>query len=302
MSLKRALLILYLGFWGGSIGVLGKWSFESFSPVQLIFIRVFVTLLILGTILVVKGRFTDSLQKIVANLRHFTALAFWGVGAAMVLGFVGLGATSAIAYDLLFNLSGVLMVAVSWYGYREKVGGRELGLLSLALVGTALIIIRPSSDGVHSIFGDVLVLLASLGWAIYSVVGGKAVKKQPELDPLTNLFGSFMLASIPLSIYIDQVEPFERAQMTTGAIASALILAIFGTALLFLLWFRFVETSSGATSAMVALSENIGGVIFPMIFLGEALTLRAGFGGAIIISALVLMEYRPARELRGGSK
>jgi len=111
-----------------------------------------------------------------------------------------------------------------------------------------------------------------------------------------------MLASIPLSIYIDQVEPFERAQMTTGAIASALILAIFGTALLFLLWFRFVETSSGATSAMVALSENIGGVIFPMIFLGEALTLRAGFGGAIIISALVLMEYRPARELRGGSK
>lgn len=297
--LKNWLLILYLGFWGGAIGVLGKLAFPLFSPLQLIFVRIVVTLLIFTGLLFLKGKLTRSIYLVFKHIAHFIFLSATGVFAAMVLGFAGLKLTTAIHYDLLFNLSAVFIAVFSFLFFHENIKKRDLFLFVIALLGTFFIITGGNFNleifKGGSIRGDLLVLGAAAGWGLYSVIGATSRKRHPELTPLLTVFGSFLLAVIFLLPYIivndpiDLIKVFDTAYL--GALSSALLLSVASTAVLFMLWFKFIEQSGGLLASFVALSENVGGVILPILLLGESLTFWTALGGVMIVIPIILQEY-----------
>jgi drug/metabolite transporter (DMT)-like permease len=171
----------------------------------------------------------------------------------------------------------------------------DKALLAVAFAGTLLIVGRSGSivDAVMggSIIGDLLTLVAGAGWAIYTVVGAKTAKAYASRSGIKNVFGPFLLATCVLLPYTWVFEPVSMASVTWRAASATLVLSIFATALLFIMWLRFAEKSDGATTALVALSENLGGVFLPIVFLGEGLTLPGAIGAVLIIVPLVLREY-----------
>ena len=213
----------------------------------------------------------------------------------MVLGFMGLARTTAISWDLLVNTSGLLMVVFSSVLYGDRVSRLDKVLLMSALVGVALVVGRNGSvaEAVAggSIFGDILTLSSAIGWALYTVVGGKTARVYDCRSALKNLFGSFLLASLLLVPYVCVFEPVNWSVVTWQVGASTLVLSVFATALLFVLWFRFVENSGGIAAALVSLSENLSGVFLPILFLGEGLTPLVILGAILVIAPLVIREY-----------
>lgn len=290
------LCVLYLGFWGGAIGVLGKFALVSFTPLQLILLRLVSAILIFGLILLARRKLSGTLRGIFKDARYYIFLAISGVGGGMILGFLGLRATTAISYDLLFNASGFFIVILGSWLYAEKVSRLDKFLLAIAFLGMGFIVMSHGSivEAIRngSLFGDILVILGGLGWAFYTVVGAKSIRKDPARGALNNVFGSFIFAAAALAAYVLIFEPVNFRTLETGAIISAVLLGIFATAILFVLWFRFAETADGTATALVALSENIGGVVFPIIFLGESLTLFGIIGAVFIIAPLIIREYR----------
>lgn len=288
--------VLYLGFWGGAIGVLGKFALTGFTPLQLILFRLIFSILIFGLILSARRKLWATLTGIFKDARYHLFLAISGVGGGMILGFLGLRATTAISYDLLFNASGFFIVILGSWLYAEKVSRLDKFFLAAAFLGMGFIVMSHGSvaEAIRngSLLGDALVILGGLGWALYTVIGAKSIKRDPSRSALNNVFGSFIFAAMALGAYVFVFEPVNFSALETGAVISAVILGIFATAILFVLWFRFAENADGTATALVALSENIGGVIFPIIFLGESLTWLGAIGAVLIITPLIIREYR----------
>ncbi len=289
------LLVLYLGFWGGAIGVLAKWALVGLTPIQLITGRLVISCALFAAMLLGRGELGKTLICLWRDKAYYAFLALVGVGGAMVLGFMGLARTTAISWDLLVNTSGLLMVVFSSVLYGDRVSRLDKVLLMSALVGVALIVGRNGSvaEAVAggSIFGDILTLSSAIGWALYTVVGGKTARVYDSRSALKNVFGSFLLASLVLVPYVCVFEPVNWSVVTWQVGASTLVLSVFATALLFVLWFRFVENSGGIAAALVSLSENLSGVFLPILFLGEGLTPLVILGAILVIAPLVIREY-----------
>ncbi|MDP1718822.1 MAG: DMT family transporter [bacterium] len=296
MRSRIILLIIYLSVFGGAIGFLAKISLQAFSPLTTIFLRLIISIAFFAVIFANQQRLIQSLKKMAAHWKGFVLLAFSGIGGAMIVSFIGLQYTTAIHYDLIFNSSSLFILLFAALLLREKIKRLDVALIATALFGVILVIVNGNlslsilTEG--NVFGDALIFVAASAWALYSVLGIKISRKSPELDPTTLTFGSFIFATIFLL-------PFVVSQKNFGIIPEAIniktvsaifTLAIFSTAILFFLWFKFINEKGGVWAALISLSENVGGVIFPILFLSEKLTLYTVIGGLLITAAVIAKE------------
>lgn len=302
--LMPVLLIGYLAVAGGAIGVMAKLALPAFTSVAIVFFRVVISLAVFAALLVARGRFRATCGVIARRWKTFAALGALGVIAAEVVGFWGLERTTAIHYDLIFNMSALAIVASAAWLLRERASRRDVVLLTVALLGAAIIVTNGRLlDGFSgaTLAGDGLVFVGALGWGLYSTMGPRLAKDVPAIDLLGVTFGSFLAGVVMLLPFILSEPSFgiTPAAITTKTVTALVLLAVFGTALLFPLWFFFVKNFGGVWGALVSLSENIGGVVFPMLFLGERLTVATAVGGALIVAAIAVKEVAPAAPVKG---
>jgi|GEM_PF-2838577 drug/metabolite transporter (DMT)-like permease len=298
-----AALIFYLSFFGGAIGLFAKWALVAFTPLTIICVRLFISLIIFTGLLIKQKRLGAVLRALKTRMGYFLLLAFSGVICAMGISFVGIPYTTAINYNLIFNLGTLSIFPFAVLLLKEKCRLSDFIFLVIAFAGAT--IIGTGGTLPHEILqslnkGDLFIAIGALGWALYSVLGARLLRDNKENDPFSVLFGSFLLGALLLV-------PFALAQPSLGVTAAAigvrpllgiLLLSIFSTAILFYLWFLFVKTYGGAWGGLVAFSENISGIVLPVLFLSETLTAPTMIGGGVIIGAVIAKECTDARRRR----
>ena len=296
MGLKNFGIIFYLIFFGGAIGVLGKFALVSFRPETLIFLRLLITVTIFTLILWQKKKLGYALYMLKKHLLDFFILALSGIGGGMILGFFGLSITTAVNYDLLFNMSSIFMAVLAIFLLKEKLTLKNLALLILAFFGSVLIISKGNLQtfDLKASLGDLLVMLGALGWALYSIYGSY-LSKNTSIDSLTLVYNTFVVSLILLGPYLIYKSNLTVAPVTASALIATMLLGIFSTALLFYLWFEIINLGGGILGGFITLGENIGGVVFPILLLGERPTWPVWLGGAIILGAMLIYEHKKAR-------
>lgn len=273
-----------------------KLSLRAFDPLFLIFLRITIAALVFALILGYQKKLLHSLRVIKKHIGKFILLGLVGVGAAMIVGFIGLKSTTVIHYDLLFNASAVTMVVFSFLMLKERVRRVDAVLFLVALVGVLFIITNGNFTLAAfqggAFWGDVLVLISSVGWGLYSVLGVYFAKRHQELTPMIIIFGSLVTAIL---FYLPYVlwgaAPRVVGNVDFTAVASTIALGVFSTAILFYLWIKFFQEKGGVWGGFISLAENITGVIFPIIFLGEHLTLAVFIGGVLVVVAILFKEF-----------
>lgn len=296
MNIGLISLIVYLSVFGGAIGVLGKISVSAFSPLTVTFLRVAVSLIFLIFIFSIQKKMGKVLRLVIVNWKKFLALAVFGVGVAMIVGFIGVDLTTAINYGLIYNLSPIFILLFAVPFLREKMRGVDFVFICLAFLGAGIIVTNGQSPFValgRHLVGDLLVLASAVGWALYSVIGTKFSRERPELDSLTITFGSFLCAVIILAPFILTTPSLGTVyeMINWKTIGATLALSVLSTALLFVLWFKFIKEKGGVWASLVSLSENLSGVILPIIFLNEKLTWPIVIGGLLIVAAVAGKEF-----------
>jgi drug/metabolite transporter (DMT)-like permease len=287
------LLVLTVLFWSGNF-VLGRGVHELIGPVSLAFWRW------LGALVVLLPFTVAGLWRQRALLRRhwklLTLLSLLSVTFFNTFIYIALNATTVVNTVLVNSFTPVLIVCVSWVGFRDAITARQAAGVFISLGGLLWILCRGEPAALLAIrfsTGDLWTLAAGVSWAVYSVL----LRKRPAaLDQPTFLAALILLGSL-LLLPLFLLETLYRglALPTTASLAvSVAYMAVFPSVLSYLFWNRGVSTVGANRAGIFVHLMPVFSIIMAFLFLGERLQPFQLPGIALIFCGIFLTTYRPA--------
>ena len=173
----------------------------------------------------------------------------------------------------------------------EPVTARKLIGVVAGIAGTCLIIGIAALDGIgEALWAQLAIVAATIAYAGAAIFG----RNFKGLDPMIPAAGSMISGAVillPASLVVDRPWTLEPSAVSVAALFG---LALFSTALAFVIFFRLIHTlGSVGTTAQAYLRVPIG-VAIGAIFLGETLSSTAWIGLVFVIVGVAAMTV-PAR-------
>ncbi|MGV7222626.1 MAG: DMT family transporter [Nitrospinales bacterium] len=283
-------MLLFLSVLWGSSFFLVEIAVTALPPLTIVLVRLVIASVTLWIIILALGvslpRSTKewlalSALGILNNVIPFT-LIVWGQtqitsGLASIL-----NATTPLFTVLL---AGLLLPD-------ERLTTAKLTGALVGLGGTAYMIGPSALSGLG---GDVLAQLAIIGAAIsygFAGVFGRRFKAMKQ-HPITTTAGSVTASTVilaPFTFLIDH--PFQLAMPGFEVWASIVALAVFSTALAFVLYFKVLSIAGATNVMLVAFLIPISAILLGYFFLGERLDPSNWIGMAIIGLGLSIIDGR----------
>ncbi|HEV2127687.1 MAG TPA: DMT family transporter [Thermomicrobiales bacterium] len=210
---------------------------------------------------------------------------------------LGLGRTTAVASGIITSSTPAVIALMSvalgdclkpggWLGVALAV----LGIVIVNLFGTA-----EASSATQPFLGAVLVFLAVVGKALYTVLGKIAA---PSLRPvpmatLVTVYG--FLLFLPLAA--TDVGDMRPSEIPGSGWLALLYLAAIVTVVAFALWFQGLQHVPASTAGALTGMIPVGTILATAIFLDEPVTWLHILGVTVVVVgiALVTQGIRPAR-------
>ena len=288
MATDLLLLLTLATLWGASYTLI-KVGVETISPVTFIAVRTLVAGLILVAALRLRGlklptdRQTWKLFTVQACLN--SAVPFTLIAWAEQTTDAGLATILSSTTPIFAFLLTALITR------HESVSAAKLFGVAAGIVGICLIVGMEALAGSgENLWAQLAIVAATICYAAAAIFG----KNFKGLDPMMPAAGSLIAGAailIPVSLVVDR--PWTLTPSTDSMLA-LLALAVFSTALAFVIYFRLVQTlGSVGTTAQAYLRVPIG-VGIGVVFLGETLASTAWLGLACVVTGVIAMTL-PAR-------
>ncbi len=228
-----------------------------------------------------------------------TWAAFAGMGLlnnVVPFGLIVFGETriaSGAASILIATTPMFTVLAAQVFTRDERFGpGQALGL-ALGLCGVALLV-GPSALGDlgrGDVVAEVAVLGAALSYACAAVFG-RRFRALPPLTVACGQLSSSAALALVLAAVVDR--PRTLPMPGPGVWAALVSLALFSTALAYILFFTLLAQAGATAVSLVTLIVPVGAVLLGWAFLGEALSASSFAGMAVIGSGLLCLDGRAA--------
>jgi drug/metabolite transporter (DMT)-like permease len=222
-------------------------------------------------------------------------LGFLAVPLNQGLFLFGMQWASASHAALLYALTPAFVVI---FGMRASgvPSVRQIGGVVLAFVGVFTLLLQ---RGLHvdprSLHGDLLVFLAVIAWALFSVLGRTVIRRYGALPVTAEALREGTLLYLPLGLV--GLIGFDVASISPAGWSGLFYLAWLTSALNYVIWFWGIEHLKPATVALLTNLQPVVTVAMAWLFLGEALP-----GGFVLSTALVIggVWLAQVERLRGG--
>ena len=149
--------------------------------------------------------------------------------------------------------------------------------------------------GIHNLshldprnLGQIAVIIASLSYALGGVYAKKRVKQKPQITAL----GMLSMGAILMMIYHFATNPTGALLPSFESGLAAAYLAIVGTAVTYLLFYKILDEVGVSYVALVTLLIPVFAISLGAIFLHERLEWTAFAGFALVAFALVIIDGR----------
>lgn len=276
--------------WGGMY-VVSKWGFAAIPPVTLSFLRLFIGAVTL--LLVV---------RVASPTQSFSRGEWWqfaGLGAMVALTivtqFVGTDLTSASQGALLTVLTPFFTLLFGIAYFEEAAGRRKLVGMGLAGLGTVFVISAQydlSTVSTSNLTGVGYLLLASVGWAAYTVWGQPLIRRYSALETATY---STVMAVPMVGVFV----PIELAGseaslsglvVTPLVVVAVLYLGVASTAVAWYAWYKGLESVDAGTVAVFFFAQPLVGAFLGTVVLDEQIGGGMVLGGAIMCAGIYLVS------------
>jgi len=199
---------------------------------------------------------------------------------------------------ILNSTSPMLTFLAAWLVTRhETITAVRLFGVAAGLAGICMIVGGNALSGLGEQLLPQLAIVASSVCYAGAAIYGRSFREQSPVVPAAGsmLVGAALL--IPASLVVDR--PW-TLHPSVASMAALLALAVFSTALAFVIYFRLIRTiGSVATTAQAYLRVPIG-VAAGVLFLDESLTSVAWIGLACVITGVAAMTLPGGRPALGG--
>lgn len=284
------LLILANILWASSYTA-AKFVLADISVNVMNALRMGIAALILLPLLILKRK---DLHLTLRDLPQLAVLALVGFVINKMLEYGGLALTTASDVALLITSESIFTAALSWILLREHFKVQTAGALLLGFLGVYLIIERsllpniPSGGGALRILGDLLVVVALVFEAFYTV-RGKAllVKHSPLLITAAAIVGSivFWMPIMGWQLFTSGWHPL-------GLVAwlGVLWLALMSTVIAYLAWFQGLAKVDGSSAASTLFIQPLLGTLLAILLLHDQLTSTTIVGGLLIVISVYFVS------------
>jgi len=222
------------------------------------------------------------------NLPLLLMLALTGVAMFNTLLYSGLHSTIAINAFLIQSLMPVLIMFFSFIVFRDKITIFQGIGVALSLAGVIMVIARGDLEILLALAlnrGDVLILIAVIGYAVYSIM----LRQRPELHPLSFIGFTFISGAVMiLPLYLWESFTVKALSLTGPTLLTIAYVAIFPSIVSYFCYNRGVELIGANRAGLFIHLSPVFGTIMAILFLGESFFWFHGIGIVMIISGIIL--------------
>ena len=284
-----SMLLLLSMLWGGSYFFV-EIALMEWSPLMIVAVRVLIaTAVIWGIVLIAGLPIPQSRSAWIAflamgllnNVFPFL-LIVWGQ-KEIASGLAAILNAAAPIFSVI--------VAGIWLKDEPVTRSRLLGA-ALGLVGVAVLIGPSALAGLDA---NLLAQLAVLGAALSYAFAGVYARRFPRMniDPVVAAAGQLLMSSLVLIVLALMFEAPSQLLQTSASVWMAVIfMAVFSTALAYILYFRLLATAGATNAILVTLLIPVTAVLLGTIILNERLQWGHLLGMIVIGLGLAVIDGR----------
>lgn len=290
MKKLAPVFVLAAGTLWGVMGIfVRKLGTYGFSPLQIACLRIlFGAALFLAIVTV----YRPGLLKIqIRDIGLFLGMGLLSLLLFTVCYFTTINLASLSVAAILLYTSPVWVMLMSAVCFRETINGRKLLCAAMAFGGCVLV------SGIGSevqLSPMVLVtgLLSAVGYGLYSIFGTFALRKYPPLTVTTYAFLFGALGAVMLCKPSEIVGVLCAAANPAGLVLLLIFTAFVTAVLPYLLYTVGLSHMRASTAAIMASIEPVVATAAGALVFGEALTVPAFAGIALVLAAIVILNAK----------
>ena len=288
LSANLFLLFLLATLWGPSFLFI-KVAVAEIPPLTMVTIRVGLAALLLYLFLRLRGGRLPDLGRL---WLHFAALGLLAHAIPFTLISWGeIYVDSAVA-AILNGTTPLFTMLIAHYAIAdERMSWSKLAGMLLGFQGLLFLVWPAIASGFQvSTGGIVAVTLASCSYGFAMVYARKYLRTLPSLVAPTAQLLVATIYMIPLALYFER--PFSLSWPSLQAVGSLVALAVIGTAMAFVVYYKIIEVAGATYLSMVTYILPVFGVLLGVLILNEQLTWNAYVGCGLILSGVMVVNGR----------
>jgi len=227
-------------------------------------------------------------KMVTRNWPILILLSIIGVASFNTLVYTGLHWTIALNAFLMQSMMPVMILAMSFLIFREKITSVQATGVAFSLAGAFVIIVQGNIGVLLSLSlnqGDIFIFIAVICYAGYSVM----LRKRPFIHPLSFLVVTFIIGSlILLPFYLWETWTVRTISFNRSTFLAVGYVAIFPSIVSYFCFNRGVELIGANRAGLFLHLMPVFGSIMAIVFLGESLKWFHGAGITLIASGILL--------------
>ena len=279
-GLALASLVALNLMWGGSLPAT-KLALDSFGPFTLAALRLLIASVLFALVL---G--PSALRAVPrADFVRMAALGVIGFTGVQVFQALGAARTSAATATVLASTGPLWIALLAPTLLHERV--RPVAVLGLVMALAGIVAITGFDDA--SLVGGLILLLSSLSYALYTVLGkDRAQRVSPLLLCGVSCIGG-AVASLPLAAFelargVPEPTPLGWALMV--------YLAVMVTFVGFAVWFWGLRALPAARAGALIFLQPLSGLALAIVLLGDQVTPTFALGCGLVLVGVYLAAGR----------
>ncbi|MBI4427761.1 MAG: DMT family transporter [Ignavibacteriales bacterium] len=284
MNVYLALLVQILV--SGGTHIVAKAVVGKVDPAIILFLRTIISVSAMTTIFFLRGK---RLRIDRGDWGLFLLVGFLGVPINQYLYLYGMKFTTAANGALLYAATPSFVLLLSHFFLREKITGLKTCGIALAFIGISIVIFEKGvSFSSEYTFGNLMILIAVIAWAFFTILGKKLIVTYGALSTTTGMMICGTGLFLPFGIYFSAAFPF--SELNAGDWMGIVYLSLGTSVLGYLLWYYALSRIDTAKVAVFSNGQPIVATILAMIFLDYTITGEFVVGCLMTIAGVSLSQ------------
>lgn len=292
--------VIIIAALGGAIPTFSKMSLAVFPPFTFVLLRFIAAALILIPLMI---RAKHVVKK--GDIVPMVLISLFGTGNVVFFAF-GVRQTTATVSQILYAAVPIIATILSLMILKTSISKQKLFGVLIGFIGVIAIILGPnggkSNNAFGTIMGNLLVLLAVISYAMYTVLSKKLQEKSSPLTITTMM----VITTIIVQSFLVPVDISKYQEVATKisipSILGIIYVGVVGTAIYFLLYQKVIQKANPLYASMIFYLQPIFTFIWSFILLGERLTINIIIGSIVaLIGAGLVMKKEPHIHSRASS-
>ena len=274
--------------WGVSF-VATKAALREVPPVTLIFTRFALGTAVL--ILILKLR-REALVPPRETWPMLAVMGFVGIFFHQMIQVHGLTLTTAVRTGWLIGLTPIWSAVLAALFLGENFGHRKVLGLFLGLAGAILVVTRGELSAqvlaLPSTRGDLLILASTVNWAIYTILGGKILKRLGSARAITAAM--FLGWAMFIPFFVASAGWHEYLSLSSTSVIAILFLGVGCSGLGYLFWYAALERLDASQVAAFLYIEPLVTLLAAVVLLGEPVAVSTIAGGVLVLLGGLIVQ------------